>query len=138
MTARRGVARDGECVRPRHIAHVDEVAELAPVLEDGRRAAGGEGALEDAGHTGVWRVPRHPRAVDVVVTERDQLDPRLPCERRTQVLLMDLRRRVDAAWIDRRFLADGERHEVAFAFGTHRIERTGLETLSFSRKRSHV
>src|SRR5918999_570048 len=51
---------------------------------------------------------------------------------------MDLRRLVDAAWIDRRFLADGERHEVATAYGTSRIECPGLEALPFPRRRSHV
>ncbi len=64
-------------VGARDVAHVDEVAPLAAVLEHARRAAGGVGGAEDARDAGVGRVARHPRAVDVVVAQRGDGHARL-------------------------------------------------------------
>ena len=64
--------------------------------------ARGERGAEDARHARVGRVARHPRAVDVVVAQRGDGHAGLARERGAQVLLGDLRRRVDVARIQRR------------------------------------
>src|SRR3984957_14748613 len=60
-----GVERAG--IGPGHVVDVDEVALLAAILEDPGGAAALERGSEDRGDTGVGRVPRHSRPVDVVV-----------------------------------------------------------------------
>ena len=67
----RAVGLEGGHVGPSDVAHVDEVAALAAVLEDPRRLAASQGGHEEAGHTGVGGVDRAPRPVDVVVAQRD-------------------------------------------------------------------
>ena len=57
------------------VVDVHEVAHLPAVLEDPRRLAALERRAEHRGHPGVRRVPRHPRAVDVVVAQRDHEPP---------------------------------------------------------------
>ena len=98
-----------EDVRAGDVAHVDEVAQLAAVLEDARRAAGRQRAGEDRRDAGVGRVARHPRPVDVVVAQRGDRHARLAAERRREVLLVQLRRGVDVARVRRRVLGDALR-----------------------------
>jgi hypothetical protein len=115
---------------------VDEVAPLAAVLEHARGAAGGEGGAEDAGHPGVRRVARHPRAVHVVVAQRGHGHARLVAVRRAQVLLRQLRRRVDAARVERRVLGHRLRRERAPAARAGRLEAAGVEVGGPARRRS--
>ena len=90
----------------RDVAHVDEVAQLAAVLEDAGRAAGGQSVGEDRGDAGVRGVARHPRPVDVVVAQRGDRHPGLAREGEREMLLVELRRRVHVARVGRRVLAD--------------------------------
>src|SRR5439155_16696164 len=64
--ARRG---EGEEIGARDVSDVDEVAQLATVLEHVGGIAAFEGAAKDAGDAGIGRVVRHARPVDVVVAE---------------------------------------------------------------------
>ena len=74
-TVERRRCRQGEHVGAGDVVDVDEVAELAAVLEDLGCPPGLQRAAEEAGDSGVRRVARHPRAVDVVVAEgRDRAD----------------------------------------------------------------
>ena len=75
------------------------------------RAAGGERGAEDAGHAGVRRVARHPRAVDVVVAQRRRRSRRSRARSAAQVLLGDLGGGVDVARVQRGVLGDGLRLE---------------------------
>ena len=58
--------------RARHVAHVDVVARLAPVAEDGERLAAGEAAEEDRHDAGL-AVRVLPRPEDVAVAQRHVL-----------------------------------------------------------------
>ena len=99
-------------IRSSDIAHVHEVADLRPVFEHRRGAASGEGAAEDRCDSGVRCVARHPWAVHVVIPERGNRQIVFPPVGITEMLLMQLGRCVQVAWIGRRVFGDLFRHDV--------------------------
>ncbi len=119
--ARHPTAQPGQ-VRPGHVVNVDEVPQLPPVLEDLRRPAAFQRGPEDRRDTRVGRVPRHPRAVHVVIAERDRRPAGHPRPDGRQVLLGDLAGRVRAARVERRVLGHRGRREPAGAFRAARLE----------------
>ena len=77
---------------------------------------------------GVRRVPRHARAVDVVVAQRHRRASGLPRPRRGVVLLRDLARGVAAARVERRVLVDqgpGQRLRRRPGTGSRTARRPG-------------
>ena len=85
----------------RHVPDVDEVPALGPVLEDPRRAAGLQRGAEERRHPGVRRIAWHPGAVHVVIAQRHRAPPGGPGPGARQMLLRDLRVRVDVPRPDR-------------------------------------
>ena len=94
------------------VVDVHEVPHLAAVLEHLRRLAALERGPEHRRDTGVRRVPRHARAVDVVVPQRDGRGVGLAHPGRRVVLLGELAGGVRAARVEPGVLVDqrpGER-----------------------------
>ena len=127
----------GDRVGARHVADVDEVAELGAVLEDGRCPPVSEGAEEDAGDTGVRGLAWHPGSIDVVVPKGDIADARFAGEDLAEPLLGELGGRIDAARVDGRFLRHRVRPEAFAAARAAGLEAAGLEILPPPRQRSH-
>ncbi|CAA9499460.1 MAG: hypothetical protein AVDCRST_MAG13-2133 [uncultured Solirubrobacteraceae bacterium] len=117
---------------------MDEVAQLPAVLEDAGGAPARQGAGEDGRDARVGRVPRHPRAVDVVVAQGGDRHARLAGERRGEMLLLELRRGVDVAGIQGRVLRDGLGLERPAAPRAGRLEAPGLQVGDLPRARPHL
>src|ERR687892_680209 len=96
----RGIEGHGENVGASHVVDMHEVTALAPVLEYARGLALRQRAPKEAGNTRIGGVGRHPGAVDVVIAERHKRETSFSGNRRTQVLLMDLRRGVHVPRIE--------------------------------------
>ncbi len=79
------------------------------------------------------RVARHPRAVDVVVAQRRHGHAGLARERRGQVLLVELGRRVDVARVGGRVLADRLGRERRPADRARRLEAAGRQVRGAAR-----
>ncbi len=88
--------------------------------------------------TGVRRVAGHPRPVDVVIAQCGHRRPRLARERGTQVLLVQLRRRVDVAGIQRGVLSHRARGERRSAVRAGRLEAAGLQVVERAGTGPHV
>ncbi len=123
----------------RDVADVHEVAGLASVLEDLGRVPRCERAAKHARNSRVRRVARHPGAVDVVVPQRGDAHTRVFAgEAPTQMLLMELRRRVDVARVDGRTLGHRQWYERRTAPRTRRFETTRTEIVDGTRSGDDV
>ena len=109
------------------VVDVHEVAHLAAVLVDLRRLAALERRAEHRGDAGVRRVPGHPRAVDVVVPQRDGRRIRLAHPRRGVVLLGELAGGVRAARVEPGVLVDERPRQGGPAGRAVVLEVAGVE-----------
>ena len=104
-----GTARalEREHVRPRDVATWTKSRSWPPSSKTCGALAALERAAEDARDAGVRRVAGHPRSVDVVVAQRGDGDVRVFARVRVaEMLLVELRRGVDVAGVERRVLGN--------------------------------
>ena len=125
-------------VAVRHVADVHEVAALAAVLEDSRRDAVLQARAEDRGHSRVGRVPRHPRAVHVVVPQRHGGAAGQPRPVRRQVLLRQLARRVGVPRVQGGVLAHRRPRQRRIAARAARLEYARFQVGCGPGKRPHA
>ena len=131
-----GTGFDREHVRSSDVGHVHEVPHLTAVLEHAWRFASLERAANDARDPRVRRVTRHARPVDIVISQRGDARSVLPRERGAQVFLVQLRRGVHVARVERRVLRDLLGDQGGAAPRARRLERPASRSDS-SRSGAH-